>query len=122
MPSFTGAFSGFSATDIGAERTFYSTLLGATVEDGMGGILVKIGGQRVYIYPKEGHEPATFTVLNFETGDIEAAVDDLSAAGIVFERYDGFDQDERGIERGIGPPIAWFKDPAGNILSMVQTS
>jgi hypothetical protein len=66
--------------------------------------------------------PATFTVLNVEARDIESAVDELSTAGIVFERYEGFDQDERGIERGIGPPIAWFKDPAGNILSIIQTS
>ena len=80
------------------------------------------GGQRVIVYPKDEHRPATFTVLNLEVADIEAAVDELTDAGVIFERYDGVDQDARGIQREYGPPIAWFKDPAGNILSVIQTS
>ena len=122
MTAIKGAFSGFSANDIPAEKAFYAKHFGATVEEGMGGILVTFGGQRVYIYPKENHEPATFTVLNLEVADIKAAVDELLAGGVVFERYEGIDQDERGIEQGFGPPIAWFKDPCGNILSVIQTT
>src|SRR4029078_11343385 len=79
------------------------------------------GGQRVIVYPKDNHEPATFTVLNFAVSDIDAAVDDLAAKGVVFERYEGAGQDAKGIAREYPPPIAWFKDPAGNILSVLQT-
>ena len=78
------------------------------------------GGQRVLIYPKDDHQPASFTVLNFEVPDIDAAVDELAGRGVAFERYDGVPQDDRGIAREFGPPIAWFKDPAGNILSLIQ--
>ena len=78
------------------------------------------GGTEVMVYPKENHEPATFTILNFPVDDIDAAVDELIAKGVTFERYDGFDQDEKGIARDGGPQIAWFKDPAGNILSVLQ--
>ncbi len=115
-------FSGFSATDIAAEKAFYADTLGvdATEEEGMLSLHLA-GGQNVIIYPKEDHQPATFTVLNFQVDDIDATVDAMIAAGMTFERYDGFPQDERGIAREEGPPIAWFKDPAGNILSVIQT-
>ncbi len=116
------AFSGFSAGDIGAEREFYADVLGVPVSEEMGGLHLQLaGGQRVFVYPKPNHEPATFTVLNFEVPDIDAAVDELTSRGVTFERYEGMDQDARGVVRDErGPAIAWFKDPAGNILSVVQ--
>jgi catechol 2,3-dioxygenase-like lactoylglutathione lyase family enzyme len=117
------AFSGFSSNDIPACTRFYGDTLGLDVSEEMGGLGLHLaGGGEVFIYPKENHEPATFTVLNFPVDDIDEAVDRLTAAGIAFERYDGFDQDEKGIARsdGEGPSIAWFKDPAGNILSVLQ--
>ena len=116
------AFSGFSAGDIEAERAFYADTLGVTVEDGNGSLMLNLAnGQRVFIYPKPNHEPATFTVLNFEVDDINAAVDELTGKGVQFERYEGMEQDARGIARDSGgPTIAWFKDPAGNILSVLQ--
>ena len=114
------AFSGFSANDIPAERAFYGETLGVNVTEEMGGLNLQLaGGQRVYIYPKENHEPATFTVLNFEVPDIDKAVDELSSRGVQFERYEGMDQDAKGVMRDNGPSIAWFKDPAGNILSVL---
>jgi len=118
------AFSGFSAADIDAERTFYADVLGLSVQEDMGGLGLRLaGGQRVFIYPKPNHEPATFTVLNFEVPDIDAAVAELTSRGVTFERYEGMDQDERGVARdNDGPAIAWFQDPAGNILAVVQTS
>jgi len=116
------AFSGYSANDIPAAKQFYGETLGLNVTDEMGGLGLHLaGGGEVFIYPKDDHEPATFTVLNFAVDDIEAAVDRLTEAGVAFERYDGFDQDDKGIARGDeGPAIAWFKDPAGNILSVLQ--
>jgi catechol 2,3-dioxygenase-like lactoylglutathione lyase family enzyme len=115
------AFSSFSATDIERERAFYADLLGLTVTEENGMLMLDLGGgHRVLIYPKDDHEPASFTVLNFEAPAIETAVDTLRERGVAFERYDGFEQDERGIMRGFGPPIAWFKDPAGNVLSLIQ--
>jgi hypothetical protein len=81
---------------------------------------LKIGPQTVLIYPKDDHQPATFTVLNLEVDDIDAAVDALVAAGVTFERYPDQPHDERGVMREYGPPIAWFKDPGGNILSLIQ--
>ena len=116
------AFSGFSAPDLAAEKAFYADTLGldVTEENDLLGLNFT-NGHSVMIYPKENHEPATFTVLNFPVDDIEAAVDKLASAGVTFERYEGFDQDERGISRGEGPLIAWFKDPAGNILSVLKT-
>jgi catechol 2,3-dioxygenase-like lactoylglutathione lyase family enzyme len=117
------AFSGFSATDIDAERTFYRDVLGVPLTEEMGGLNLELaGGQRVYVYPKPNHEPATFTVLNFQVPDINAAVDELTSRGVTFERYEGMPQDERGVMRDNGPNIAWFKDPAGNILSVIGTS
>ena len=121
MLTIRGAFSGFSASDIDAERAFYADRLGVTVHEEMGGLNLELpGGQRVYIYPKEDHRPATYTVLDFRVADIDAAVDELTAAGIELERYEGFGQDARGVMRDQGPPIAWFKDPAGNVLSVLQ--
>jgi len=119
------AFSGFSSNDITKSREFYATTLGLEVTEAMGLLTLHLaGGARVIIYPKDDHEPAAFTVLNFPVEDIAAAVDGLAQAGIRFERYDGFEQDERGIARPPhsedGPLIAWFKDPAGNILSVLQ--
>jgi catechol 2,3-dioxygenase-like lactoylglutathione lyase family enzyme len=116
------AFSGFSTNDIEKARQFYGETLGLDITEQMGVLNVTFaGGGRTVIYPKENHEPATFTVLNFPVDDIDAAVDRLVGAGITFERYEGLGQDERGIAREYPPPIAWFKDPAGNILSVIQT-
>jgi predicted enzyme related to lactoylglutathione lyase len=116
------AFSSFSVDDIPRAKTFYAQTLGleVTEENGMLGLQLA-GGGVVLVYPKvDGHVPATFTVLNFPVASIEDAVDALVAAGVTFERYDGMEQDERAIDRGEGPLIAWFKDPAGNILSVVE--
>ena len=116
------AFSGFSSNDISAAKSFYAETLGLDVEENQGMLTLKLGGgQTVLIYPKPDHAPATYTTLNFEVDDIETSVDALVAKGISFERYGAESgQDERGIVRGWGPPIAWFKDPAGNILSLIQ--
>jgi predicted enzyme related to lactoylglutathione lyase len=116
------AFSGFSTNDIAAAKQFYGETLGLDVSEAMGLLNLQFaGGGRGIIYPKPNHEPATFTVLNFPVADVAAAVDELSAAGITFERYPGLEQDERGIARdGNGPAIAWFKDPAGNILAVLE--
>jgi catechol 2,3-dioxygenase-like lactoylglutathione lyase family enzyme len=123
MRSHTGAFSGFSTNDLAAARAFYAETLGLAVEEGEGMLNLQLGGgQRVVIYPKDDHQPATYTVLNFDVPDIDAAVDELVAAGIELQRYEGTPQDDRGVMREWGPPIAWFTDPAGNILSVIQTS
>src|SRR5207245_4675207 len=115
------AFSGFSSDDIAKAREFYGRTLGIKVTEANGILTLHLdGGGRVVIYPKPNHEPATFTVLNFPVDDIDQTVDRLTAAGVRFERYQGFQQDQRGIHRGEGPPIAWFKDPAGNILSVLE--
>jgi catechol 2,3-dioxygenase-like lactoylglutathione lyase family enzyme len=122
----TPAFSGFAVDDIEAARAFYTDVLGldvSTMTEVPGGLmrLNMAGGNQVVVYPKPHFTPATYTILNFPVDDIEAAVDQLSAKGVTFERYDGFDQDERGIARDTtGPAIAWFTDPAGNILSVLQ--
>jgi catechol 2,3-dioxygenase-like lactoylglutathione lyase family enzyme len=117
------AFSTFSADDIPRAKQFYGETLGLDVSDEMDGLALHLaGGGEVFIYPKEDHVPATFTVLNFPVEDVHEAVDRLTAAGVTFERYEGFEQDEKGIARGgedRGPTIAWFKDPAGNILSVL---
>ena len=119
------AFSGFSVTDTRRAKAFYEGVLGLDVEEVGDVIQLNLGGGgSVYVYPKENHEPATFTILNFPVDDIDRAVDELKTRGVVFERYDGFEQDPndiaRGIAAGLGPDIAWFKDPAGNILSVLQ--
>jgi catechol 2,3-dioxygenase-like lactoylglutathione lyase family enzyme len=119
------AFSGFSTNDIAKAKEFYDQTLGVEVTDDNGMLNLHLdGGGSVLIYPKDNHVPATFTVLNFPVQDIDKAVDELAAAGVQFERYEGMGQDERGIARppspNDGPPIAWFKDPAGNILSVLE--
>jgi catechol 2,3-dioxygenase-like lactoylglutathione lyase family enzyme len=115
------AFSGFSARDLDKEKAFYGKTLGVPVGEEMGNLRLDLpGGQQTIIYPKDDHQPATFTVLNFVVPDIDAAVDELSSKGVRLERYEGFEQDARGVMRGSGPPIAWFKDPSGNILSVIQ--
>ena len=114
------AYSGFSTNDIEAARAFYGDTLGLHVTEQNGMLTLYLAGSTVLIYPKESHEPATFTVLNFPVEDIDKTVDDLIAAGVRFERYEGSGQDERGIARAYPPPIAWFTDPAGNILSVIQ--
>src|SRR5689334_19731046 len=122
MLGSSAAFSGMSSNDIEAAKRFYGETLGVDVSEDHGILNLKLaGGQRVIVYPKDDHEPATFTVLNFEVSDIDAAVDDLVSKGVVFERYEGAGQDAKGIAREYPPPIAWFKDPAGNILSVIQT-
>jgi predicted enzyme related to lactoylglutathione lyase len=114
------AFSGFSTNDIPSAKRFYAETLGLDVTEENGMLTLHLaGGGAVLIYPKDNHEPATFTVLNFPVGDIDDAVDRLTKAGVSFERYEGMDQDDRGIMRVAGPPIAWFTDPAGNILSVI---
>jgi catechol 2,3-dioxygenase-like lactoylglutathione lyase family enzyme len=125
MLSGATAFSGFSTNDIPKAKAFYAGTLGLNVTEGeMGDLnLTFPNGHTVFIYPKDNHEPATYTTLNLEVDDIEAAVDALVARGVTFERYPEMNgQDERGIMRDQGPPIAWFKDPAGNILSLIKTS
>jgi catechol 2,3-dioxygenase-like lactoylglutathione lyase family enzyme len=117
------AFAGFSSNEIEASKRFYGETLGLDVTEEMGGLgLHFAGGGEVFIYPKDDHQPASFTVLNFPVEDIDDVVARLTQAGVAMERYEGFDQDEQGIARsdGEGPTIAWFKDPAGNILSVLQ--
>jgi predicted enzyme related to lactoylglutathione lyase len=124
MLSDANAYSGFAVDDIDRAKEFYGETLGLRVEAGeMEGLLtIRLAGDRaVLVYPKPGFEPATYTILNFEVEDIDETVNELSSRGATFERYDGFDQDEKGIARGPqGPPIAWFKDPAGNILAVLE--
>jgi catechol 2,3-dioxygenase-like lactoylglutathione lyase family enzyme len=119
----TKAFSGFAAPDLAAARAFYGDTLGLKTSEEHGLVTLHIAGDRpTLIYDKPDHEPANYTILNFPVEDIDEAVDALAARGVEFERYEGFGQDEKGIARpGEGaPPIAWFKDPAGNILSVLQ--
>jgi catechol 2,3-dioxygenase-like lactoylglutathione lyase family enzyme len=114
------AFSGFSVDDVPAAREFYEKTLGMTVAEQNGMLQLTVaGGAQVLVYPKPNHEPASFTILNFPVPDVEAAVDELTSRGVSFARYEGFDQDDKGIFRGGGPLIAWFTDPAGNVLSVV---
>ena len=118
------AFGGFSVDDLEAAKEFYGETLGLEVSDNEQGLMVSLlGSNGVFVYEKEDHVPASFTILNFPVDDIDAAVDELAAAGIVFEHYDGM-TDDKGIARGLevnrGPSIAWFKDPAGNFLSVQQ--
>ena len=123
MLSDSTAFSGFAVDDLDAARTFYGETLGLELADeGPGFVLALNGGARpTFVYPRPGHVPAEYTILNFEVADVEAEVDALTARGVVFERYEGAQQDEKGISHGLGPYIAWFKDPAGNILSILKT-
>jgi catechol 2,3-dioxygenase-like lactoylglutathione lyase family enzyme len=115
----TKAFSGFAVDDIPAAKKFYSETLGLRVSEDNGMLQLQLAGDRdTLVYPKEDHEPATYTILNFPVQDIDAAVDALVARGVTFERYDGVD--EKGIFRKGGPLIAWFRDPAGNVLSVLE--
>ena len=118
------AFSGFSVDDLERAKQFYGETLGLSVSENPAGLELHLGGgATVFVYPKPNHEPATFTILNFPVASIDEAVDELTAVGVTFERYDGLEQDEKGIARGGGgPKIAWFKDPAGNILSVLEDS
>jgi catechol 2,3-dioxygenase-like lactoylglutathione lyase family enzyme len=116
------AFAGFSTNDIAKAREFYGRTLGVEVTEDNGMLNLRLeGGGTVLIYPKPNHEPASFTVLNFPVPNIEQAVDYLVKAGVALEHYEGAGQDERGISRQPdGPAIAWFKDPAGNIVSVLE--
>ena len=118
----TRAFSGFAVPDTDAAKDFYGGTLGleVTEEDDLLALHIA-GGRPVLIYPKPDHEPATYTILNFPVDDIDRAVDDLAAAGVEFESYTGeLETDEKGVFRKAGPPIAWFRDPAGNILAVLE--
>jgi catechol 2,3-dioxygenase-like lactoylglutathione lyase family enzyme len=120
----TKAFSGFAVPDVEQAREFYEGTLGLNVsKDNDLLILHLAGGRDTLVYPKPDHTPATYTILNFQVDDIDVAVDQLTQRGVRFERYDDFGQDEKGISRDQGgPPIAWFTDPAGNILSVLEDS
>jgi len=121
MLTTTGTFQGFSVGDLAAAAAFYRDKLGLTVTEVPAGLDVDLPVGHLFIYPKDNHVPATFTVLNFQVADIDVAADELAAVGISLERYEGMPQDEKGIMRasaGMGPDIAWFTDPAGNILSI----
>jgi len=115
------AFSGFAVDDIEKAREFYGDTLGLETSEEHGMLTLHLPGDRpTLVYPKPDHTPANYTILNFSVDDIDGTVDELAARGVRFERYDGFEQDEKGIARGNGPEIAWFTDPAGNILSVVK--
>jgi catechol 2,3-dioxygenase-like lactoylglutathione lyase family enzyme len=119
----TKAFSGFAVDDLDAARKFYGETLGLRVSTEMGllNLLLADGERPTLVYPKPDFEPSTYTILNFPVADIDEAVDELTSRGVAFEIYDGFGQDEKGIARGDeGPPIAWFRDPAGNILAVLE--
>ena len=117
----TKAYSGFAVNDIAAAKRFYQQILGLAVEENPAGLTLRIAGDRpILVYAKPDHTPATYTILNFPVDDVEKAVDELVARGVRCERYEGFEQDEKGIHRGEGPLIAWFTDPAGNVLSVIQ--
>jgi len=117
----TKAFSGFAVDHLEAARKFYGGTLGlaTTVEHGLLWLHLS-GGRDTLVYAKPDHVPATYTILNFQVDDIDAAVDELISRGVQLERYEGLGQDDKGINRAGGPFIAWFKDPAGNILAVLQ--
>ncbi|MGW4501514.1 VOC family protein [Micromonospora sp. NPDC004336] len=119
----TRAMSSFAVDDVDRAQRFYADTLGLRVsrDDAMGGLLtLHVAGDRdILVYPKDDHTPATYTVLNFPVDDIDRAVDELARRGVRFERYPGMPQDEKGVMRGNGPSIAWFTDPAGNILAVL---
>jgi|SRR5215813_5862051 len=121
----TKAFSGFSVNDLQKAKTFYGETLGLEIRELPAGLQLQIaGGGRIFIYPKPNHTPATFTILNFPVTDVEQTVDHLTSLGVQFEHYEvpELKQDAKGIARGRGPDIAWFKDPAGNILSVLKVT
>ncbi|SOD74938.1 predicted enzyme related to lactoylglutathione lyase [Jatrophihabitans sp. GAS493] len=119
------AFSGFSVDDIRAAKAFYADVLGLDVTEEHCMLTLHLNGERpTFVYPKDGHVPATYTILNFPVENIDTAVDELTARGVEFVRYPDLPQDEKGVARGLahnrGPDIAWFTDPAGNIFSVLQ--
>ncbi len=117
----TTAFSGFAVDDIEAAKKFYGETLGLKTSEQYGLLTLHLaGGRDTLVYPKPDHTPATYTILNFRVDDIDAAVDELISHGVELEKYEGLGQDEKGINRAGGPYIAWFKDPAGNILAVLQ--
>lgn len=117
----TKAFSGFAVDDLEQARRFYGETLGIKTSEQHGLMTLHLaGGRDTLAYPKSGHTPASYTIRNFPVANIGAAADELTARGVRFERYEGMEQDGRGISRGGGPPIAWFTDPAGNILAVLQ--
>ena len=126
MVAITGLFSGIAVKDLDAARTFYKDTLGLSVTDNaMSALDIALPqGGIIFVYPKADHEPATYTVLNLEVENIDTAVDELVEAGVTLERYEMAHQDDKGIARGksvsMGPDIAWFLDPSGNILSVLQ--
>jgi catechol 2,3-dioxygenase-like lactoylglutathione lyase family enzyme len=123
MIDTTRAFHGFAVDDLDEARRFYGDTLGvetSIVDEENGLLALHLGDRQTLVYAKPDFEPATYTILNFRVDDVEAAVDGLTARGVRFERYDGFEQDEKGIAHGPGPKIAWFTDPAGNILSLLE--
>lgn len=128
MVSIRDAFQGFSVDDVEAARRFYAEAIGLEVADDMGGLRLTLpSGQHVFVYQKDDHEPASFTILNFVVDDVDRAVDELNAAGVVTKIYEAphdFGTDERGIMHGeaagMGPDIAWFRDPSGNVLSVIK--
>jgi catechol 2,3-dioxygenase-like lactoylglutathione lyase family enzyme len=121
MFTYMKAFSGFAVDDLEKARAFYTGTLGLEASEHHGLLTLHLaGGRDTLVYPKPDHSPATYTILNFQVDDIDAAVSELAANGVRFERYPGMEQDEQGVNRGGGPYIAWFRDPAGNILSVLQ--
>ena len=119
------AFSGFAVDDLGRAREFYGDTLGLSVsvlDEDSGLMVLHLAGDRdTFVYEKPDFVPATYTILNFPVPDVEQAVDELAARGVSLQRYEGFEQDERGIARGDGGlPIAWFTDPAGNVLAVLE--
>ena len=117
----TTAFSGFAVDDLDAAKKFYGEVLGLKTSEQYGLLTLHLaGGRDTLVYPKPDHAPATYTILNFAVDDIDAAIDELISRGVELEKYDGLGQDDKGINRAGGPYIAWFKDPAGNILAVLQ--
>ena len=123
MFSQSNAFSGFSVDDLAIARDFYENTLGVNVTEENGLMFLNFPESgRVVVYPKDDHVPATYTTLNFPVPNLEEVVDRLTEAGIEILRYDGYPHDDKGVVRGWGPPIAWFTDPAGNILAAIEMS
>jgi catechol 2,3-dioxygenase-like lactoylglutathione lyase family enzyme len=121
MFASTEAFSGFAVDDLDRAQRFYGETLGLETSSENGLMTLHLaGGRPTLVYPKPNHTPADYTILNFKVDDVEAAVEELAARGVELERYEGMEQDERGIMRGGGPYIGWFKDPAGNVLAVLQ--
>jgi len=124
MLNYNHSFASFSVNDLKKAKTFYQQTLGLETKETPEGLDIKTNdNMAIFLYPKENHEPATYTVFNFKVNNIEEAVDKLTAAGVSFNHYEGeLQTDKKGIMRGNGPTIAWFTDPAGNILSVVEDS